>query len=103
MLYAARYADVGAVVPYHPARMEAKEIASVKAPVQIHCGTADRHVKVEWIRELETWFCAQGTPVEVFLYEGADHGFLAYTRPYYRPDDAQLSWQRTVAFLTRNL
>lgn len=103
MLYAARHRDVQAVVPYHPARMEAHEVASVKAPVQIHCGTADRVVKVEWIRELESWFRKQGTPVEVFLYEGADHGFLAYTRPYYRPDDARLSWQRTVAFLRRNL
>lgn len=37
------------------------------------------------------------------LYEGADHGFLAYTRPYYRPADAQVSWKRTVAFLRRHL
>jgi carboxymethylenebutenolidase len=103
MLYAARHRDVKAVVPYHPARMQAEEVAPVKAPVQIHSGTADRHVKVEWIRELETWFRKQGTPVEVFLYEGADHGFLAYTRPYYRPGDAVLSWQRTIAFLRRNL
>ncbi|HEY0372291.1 MAG TPA: dienelactone hydrolase family protein [Thermoanaerobaculia bacterium] len=103
MLYAARDARIKAVVPYHPARMAANEIAPVKAPVQIHCGTADRHVKVEWIRELEQWFRQQGTPVEVFLYEGADHGFLAYTRPYYRAKDAQLSWQRTTAFLRKHL
>jgi carboxymethylenebutenolidase len=103
MLYAARHPGVKAVVPYHPARMQAHEIASVRAPVQIHCGTADRHVKVEWIRELESWFRKQGTPVEVFLYEGADHGFLAYTRPYYRPNDAILSWRRTIAFLRRSL
>ncbi len=68
----------------------------MKAPVQIHSGTADRHVPVSDIRELEKALKAQGTPVEVHFYEGADHGFLAYTRPYYRPDAAQLAWKRTV-------
>lgn len=103
MLYAARHHDVKAVVPYHPAPMQAAEVATLKAPVQIHCGTADRHVSVESIRQLEAVFRKQGTPVEVYLYEGADHGFLAYTRPYYRPEDAMLSWKRTLAFLKRNL
>jgi carboxymethylenebutenolidase len=46
---------------------------------------------------------AQGTPAEVFLYEGADHGFLAYTRPTYAPDAAKLAWQRAVAFLKQHL
>ena len=103
MLYAARYHDIKAVVPYHPGRVTAEEIAMLKAPVQIHCGTADRHVRVEWMRELEATFKKQHTPVEVHLYEGADHGFLAYTRPYYKPDAAQLAWKRTIAFLKRNL
>jgi len=103
MLYADRYHDIKAVVPYHPGHMQAAEVAHVRAPVQIHLGTADRHVPVAWITELEATFRKQGTPVEVFLYEGADHGFLAYTRPFYRPDDAVKSWQRTVEFLNRNL
>jgi carboxymethylenebutenolidase len=75
----------------------------VKAPVQVHCGAADRHIPVAWIRELEDNYRQQGTPVEVHLYEQADHGFLAYTRPYYRPDDAQQAWKRTVKFLNRHL
>jgi dienelactone hydrolase len=38
--------------------------------------------------------------VEVFLYEGAEHGFLAYTRhPEYNPEAAQQAWKRAVAFL----
>ena len=103
MLYAARYHDIKAVIPYHPARMQREEIAQLKAPVQIHSGTADRHIPVAWIRELESTFKAQGTPVQVYLYEGADHGFLAYTRPYYKPDAAIPAWKRTVEFLNRYL
>ena len=103
MLYADRHHDIEAVVAYHPALLTAEEVAHLKAPVQIHLGTADRHIPVAGIRELEGILRKQATPVELFLYEGADHGFLAYTRPYYKPDDAVLSWKRTVSFLRRHL
>lgn len=103
MLYADKYQDIKAVVPYHPATMKPEEVAHLKVPVQIHLGTADRHIPVADIKELERVFRAQGTPIEVYLYDGADHGFLAYTRPYYKVDAALLSWQRTIAFFNRYL
>jgi acetyl esterase/lipase len=53
--------------------------------------------------ELAKVLKAQRTPVELFRYEGADHGFLAYTRPTYRPDDAQLAWKRAAEFLRKQL
>jgi carboxymethylenebutenolidase len=99
MLYADRYEGIAAVVPFHPAKTTPKEVAKLKAPVQIHTGDADRVVPVADVRELEKVLRAQKTPVELFVYEGADHGFLAYTRPYYKPDHAKLAWKRTVEFL----
>jgi carboxymethylenebutenolidase len=99
MLYAARSRDVDAVVPFHPGPVTAEEIARLKSPVQVHCGTADRNVSVSAIRDLEKMLRAQSTPVDVHLYDGADHGFLAYTRPYYKPDAAKLAWSRTTQFL----
>ena len=103
MLYADRTREIKAVVPYHPAKMKPEEVAHLKAPVQVHSGTADRHVPVSDIQDLGKILREQGTPVEVYLYEGADHGFLAYTRPYYKPDEAQLAWKRTVEFLDRHI
>jgi carboxymethylenebutenolidase len=103
MLYGARFRDIDVVVPFHPGKVTAAEIARLKSPVQVHCGTADRNVAVADIRELEKMLRAQSTPVEVHLYEGADHGFLAYTRPYYRPDAAKLAWTRTTEFLRKYL
>ncbi len=103
MMLGSRSRDVDVVVPYHPGPTTAAEIARLKSPVQIHCGTADRNVSVASIREIEKTLKAQSTPTKVFLYEGADHGFLAYTRPYYKPDAAKLSWARTVEFLRRYL
>ena len=103
LLYADRFDDVKAVIPYHPSRTKPEEIARLKAPVQVHSGTADRHIPVTEIRELEDALRRQGTSVQVYLYEGADHGFLAYTRPYYQPDAAQSAWKRTVEFLDSQL
>jgi carboxymethylenebutenolidase len=104
LLYAARFDEVKAVVPYHPGpKMKAGDFAGLKAPVQIHQGTADRHISVADIRELESVLRKQDTPVTVYFYEGADHGFLAYTRPYYKPEAAQESWKRTVEFLNQHL
>lgn len=103
MLYGARSREVDVVVPFHPGKVTAAEIARLKSPVQVHCGTADRNVSIVAIRDLEKMLRAQSTLVEVHLYEGADHGFLAYTRPYYKPDAAKLAWTRATQFLHKYL
>ena len=103
MMLAARSREIDAVVAYHPGPTTAADVARLSAPVQIHQGTADRNVSVQQIKDLEKILGAQKTPVEVFWYDGADHGFLAYTRPYYRPNYAKDSWDRTVLFLDKHL
>lgn len=104
MLYANRYEKgIKAVIPFHPSKTTAEEISNLKSPVQIHQGTADRHIPVSETKELERILKDQGTPVDVYFYDQTDHGFLAYTRPYYNSDAAILAWQRTVEFLDTNL
>jgi carboxymethylenebutenolidase len=105
LLYAVRFDGVKAVVAFHPAaHTKAKEVVGLKVPVQIHHGKADQVAPYSVAKELEKQLRSQSTPVEVYLYEGAEHGFLAYTRhPEYKPDAAQEAWKRTVAFLDRSL
>src|SRR5438876_4309781 len=103
MLYGARSREVDVVVAFHPGRVKAAEIARLKSPVQVHCGITDHNVPVADIRDLEKMLRAQATPVEVYFYEGADHGFLAYTRPFYKPDAARLAWTRATQFLHKYL
>jgi carboxymethylenebutenolidase len=101
--FAARSRQVDAVVAFHPGAVAATEVEGIGAPVQIHCGTADPHNSVDMIESLRKMLVAQSTPVEVHFYDGADHGFLAYTRPTYKPDAAQLAWTRVTDFLRRHL
>ncbi len=105
MQFAARSREIDAVVAFHPGLVtkDLGAIARVQVPVQLHQGTADHSVDPATAKKLQEILKAQKTPVELFLYEGADHGFLAYTRPYYRPDDAELAWKRTTQFLRKHL
>jgi len=103
LLLGARSREVDAVVAYHPGPFSPAEMARLKQPVLIHQGTADKALPAGQTEALVKNLKAQRIPTEVFWYEGADHGFLAYTRPSYRPDYAKLSWERTVDFLNRHL
>ncbi len=103
MLYGARSREIDAVVAFHPGLMKANELKRLTVPVQIHHGTADKAVAAAESQKLEKLLKAQNTPVTLFLYEGADHGFLAYTRPFYRPDAAKLAWTRATEFLHEHL
>ena len=103
MMLGSRSREVDAVVPYHPGPVTDEDIARLQVPVMIHQGTADRALPKGQTEELEKRLKARKVPVQVFWYEGADHGFLAYTRPFYKPDYAKLSWERTIAFLNRHL
>jgi carboxymethylenebutenolidase len=103
MMLGSRSREIDVVVPYHPGPTTATDVARLTVPVQIHQGTADRNVPVQQIKNLEQLLRTQKTPIEVFWYDGADHGFLAYTRPYYRPNYAKDSWDRTILFLEKHL
>jgi carboxymethylenebutenolidase len=103
MLYGARSRQIDAVVPFHPGVTKASEVKRLKVPVQIHHGTADLAVALVESQRLVKELKGQRTPVELFTYEGAGHGFLAYTRPTYNAEAAKLAWRRAVQFLHKYL
>jgi carboxymethylenebutenolidase len=105
LMYAARFDDVAAAVAFHTSSFTvAGDVVGLRVPTLMHHGTGDRVSPHTVTLAIEKELRSRGTPVAVFLYEGADHGFLAYTRqPEYHPEAAQLAWSRTIAFLRRYL
>jgi carboxymethylenebutenolidase len=103
LLFGARSREVDAVVAFHPAPVRERELARLTIPVQVHHGTSDRAVAHTHTQDLERMLRERKRPVEVFLYEKLDHGFLAYTRPFYDPEAAKLAWKRTAKFLSAHL
>ena len=103
---AARSREVRAVVAYHPGigtNPDPHLLNQVRAPVQLHQGTADQSIDPKSAIKLRDIFKAHDVPVELFMYKGADHGFTSYTRDTYRPDYAKLAWSRTIKFLSKYL
>ena len=46
---------------------------------------------------------ANNKKYELFVYEGAQHGFHNDTTPRYDEKAAKLAWDRTLAFFNKNL
>ena len=75
----------------------------VTAPSLHHFGTADDYIDgptVERIREAVT---AGDATVEVQTYEGAAHAFDNSDFVLHHPSASALAWERTLAFLAREL
>ena len=48
-------------------------LSDLSGPIQLHHGTADTSVPVEFSETLQTQIQAVGKPVELFTYEGDNH------------------------------
>jgi carboxymethylenebutenolidase len=117
LLFAARSPDIGAVAPFYgpvvslpgvtreerPKQpLDPDIVKKIRVPVQGHYGTKDRNIGLAEVKQFEQALRRQGTPVEIYTYE-AEHGFFAYNRPTYRPDDARLAGKRMLAFFKKHL
>ena len=70
-----------------------------KCPVMLHFGTNDSHIPAEQVEKV----AAAHPDVQIFWYEGADHAFNRDVAPSYHPQAAKLAWERSLAFLKKNL
>ncbi|CAN5415583.1 dienelactone hydrolase family protein [soil metagenome] len=75
----------------------------VTAPSLHHFGTADSYLDADTVATIRSAVTAGGTPVEFELYEGADHAFDNDDFVLHHPEASALAWQRTLAFLAREL
>ena len=94
--------DLAAAVPYYGTAAKAEDVPRIKAPLLIHHGELDKRL-VDALPAYEAALKAGGKSYEAFLYPGANHGFHNDTTPRYDKAQAELSWERTVAFFRKNL
>ena len=85
-------------------------VKQIKVPVQGHYGLLDKVAPAADAKRFEQILKAQSTPVEMFYYEGAGHGFYDYSwQPEqngafgYNAEAAKLAHTRMVEFLKREL
>jgi carboxymethylenebutenolidase len=68
-------------------------------PVQMHFGEVDQSIPMENVEAIR----AAHPEVETFVYKGAGHGFGCEDRGSYKPEDAKLADERTLAFFNKQL
>ena len=75
----------------------------VTAPSLHHFGTADSYLDADTVATVREAVSAGGSTVEFELYDGADHAFDNDDFLLHHAEASALAWQRTLAFLAREL
>lgn len=70
-----------------------------KIPVQMHFGTLDKSIPANDVEAIR----AAQPDVDIYIYEGADHGFGCDDRAAYQKEAAALAQERTLAFFAQHL
>jgi carboxymethylenebutenolidase len=92
---------VASVVYY--GSLEGPSLARASVPVLGHFAETDPYESDEGVKAFEDTLRAAGRDVVIHRYPGTGHWFAEPSRDAYRPEAADLAFERTVAFLGRHL
>ena len=99
---AVRMPDLGAGAPFYGRQPSAEDAAKIKAPLMLHYAGNDQGVDAG-IPAYEAALKENHKNYQLFIYEGAQHGFHNDTTPRYDEKAAKLAWDRTLEFFNKNL
>ncbi len=97
-----RLPDLNAAISFYGNHPAPEEAAKVKAPLQIHFAGVDERINAAW-PAYETALKAAGVTYAAYAYPGTQHGFNNDTTPRFDTANAQLAWERTMAFFDKTL
>ena len=101
---AVRMPDLGAGAPFYGAPPSAEDAAKIKAPMMLHYADPTKDTGIgQRIPAYEAALKEHHKNYQLFVYEGAQHGFHNDTTPRYDEAAAKLAWQRTLEFFNKNL
>ncbi len=102
MLAAAAPETLDAGVPFYgtPAAEEIRK--NIKAPLLIQLGELDERVNETW-PDYEKDLKANKVDYTMHMYPEANHGFHNDSTPRYDAEQAELAWDRTIAFFKKHL
>jgi carboxymethylenebutenolidase len=74
----------------------------IKVPIQGHYAAKDDTIPVADVQRFEQELRRRGAPAEMFIYDTGSH-FHSFHEPFYNPEAANLSWERTLKFFKLHL
>jgi carboxymethylenebutenolidase len=99
---ATRLPELDAAVPFYGNHPPVEEAAKVRAPLLIHFAAVDERINAAW-PAYESALKAAGVRYTAHVYAGTQHGFNNDTTPRFDAASAGLAWERTLAFIEKNL
>ena len=93
---------ITAGVPFYGTPAKAELRSNIKAPLLIHLAELDKRVNKSWPgyeKDLKRF----AIPYQMHIYKNANHGFHNDSTGRYHKENAELAWQRTLAFFKDNL
>ena len=96
-LAATRLTGLSAAVAYYGGRIVAFADEKPRCPTQLHFGDKDQSIPLSDVETIK-----QKRPdCQIYVYEGAGHGFHCDERGSYHEPSSRVAWERTIAFLER--
>ncbi|WP_254280282.1 dienelactone hydrolase family protein [Haloarcula marina] len=97
-------ADLNATVIYYGTlTTNASTLERIDAPVLGVFGAEDRVVPISDVRAFNRTLTELGVEHEVYVYDGAGHGFANPSGESFRPNATRDAWEKTLRFLNESL
>jgi carboxymethylenebutenolidase len=97
-------ADLSAGAPFYGAPLSAEDAAKITTPMMLHYADPTKDTGIgQRIPAYEAALKENHKNYQLFIYDGAQHGFHNDTTPRYDEKAAKLAWDRTLEFFNKNL
>ena len=94
--------DLNAGVPFYGRAPKSEDVVKIEAPMMIQYAEDDPRVNATQ-EEYEKALTSADKDFVMYTYEGTRHGFHNNSTPRYNKDQAQIAWERTIAFFKEHL
>lgn len=78
-------------------------LSKIKWPVLGIFGSLDKSIPVSEVKKFDDALNANNIPNEIYIYEGVGHAFANPTGESFTPAELKDAWEKTIAFLDKNL
>jgi carboxymethylenebutenolidase len=83
--------------------VDQEELSKLKWPVLGIFGNQDQSIPVAQVRQFQESLNATSVPNEIYVYDGVGHAFANPSNDNYAPQETFDAWEKTLAFLKKNV
>lgn len=98
-LAAARLEGFSAAVGFYGGRIADFADEKPQCPTQLHYGAEDQGIPMSNVESVRS----RRPDCEIFVYDGAGHGFHCDERASFHPEVSKVAWERTVRFFEKHI